>query len=110
MKMSSTTNDRRDPVHAPAPDLPSWTLLTNHAHVMVALDRDPDLRQRDLAYAVGLTQGAVQRILDEPVQAGFRRREKVGRRNQYEIVATEPLRHPLEVKHNSGELLNMLRD
>jgi predicted transcriptional regulator len=104
------TSTRRDPVHAPTPDLPSWTFLTNHAHVMVALDRDPDLRQRDLAYAVGITQGAVQRILDELVQAGFLRREKVGRRNHYEIVAKEPLRHPLEAKHNIGELLTMLRD
>jgi predicted ArsR family transcriptional regulator len=107
---ASTSGDLHDPVHAPAPHLPSWTFLTNHAHVMVALDRDPDLRQRDLAYAVGITQGAVQRILDELVQAGFLRREKVGRRNHYEIVARTPLRHPLDVKHNIGELLNMLRD
>ena len=105
-----TSNVLRDPVYAPTPDLPSWTFLTNHAHVMVALARDPDLRQRDLAYAVGITQGAVQRILDELVQAGFLRREKVGRRNHYEIVAKAPLRHPLDVKHNIGALLSMLRD
>lgn len=111
MNMSSTTSDAlRDAVHAPMPNLPSWTFLTNHAHVMVALDRDPDLRQRDVAYAVGITQGAVQRILDDLVHAGFLRREKVGRRNRYEIVDNEALRHPLEVNHNIGELLNMLRD
>ena len=30
----------------PQQDLPTWTFLTNHAHVLIALDRDPHLRQR----------------------------------------------------------------
>jgi predicted ArsR family transcriptional regulator len=94
----------------PKPDLPSWTFLTNHAHVMVALSRDPDLRQRDLSYVVGITPGAVQRILDDLEHAGYLRREKVGRRNHYEIIDRTPLRHPLEGHHTVGELLDMLHD
>lgn len=92
----------------PRPARPSWTFLTNHAHVMVALSRDPDLRQRDLSYAIGITPGAVQKIIDDLEAAGYLRREKVGRRNRYEVIATEPLRHPLEGDHTIGEILDKL--
>ena len=107
---SSDTYDGTVTLIEPKPDLPSWTFLTNHAHVMVALSRDPDLRQRDLSYVVGITPGAVQRILDDLEDGGYLRREKVGRRNHYEIIDRSPLRHPLEGKHTVGELLDMLHD
>jgi len=107
---SSNTYNAEVTLIEPKPDLPSWTFLTNHAHVMVALSRDPDLRQRDLSYVVGITPGAVQRILDDLENAGYLRREKVGRRNHYEIIDRTPLRHPLEGQHTVGELLDMLHD
>ena len=107
---SSNTYDDRVTLIEPRPNLPSWTFLTNHAHVMVALSRDPDLRQRDLSYVVGITPGAVQRILDDLEEAGYLRREKIGRRNHYEIIDRTPLRHPLEGHHTVGELLDMLHD
>jgi DNA-binding MarR family transcriptional regulator len=33
-----------------------WTFLTNHAHVLLAIARDPDLRLRDIAELVGITE------------------------------------------------------
>jgi predicted ArsR family transcriptional regulator len=108
--MCSNTYDANVTLIEPKPDLPSWTFLTNHAHVMVALSRDADLRQRDLSYVVGITPGAVQRILDDLEHGGYLRREKVGRRNHYEIIDRTPLRHPLEGRHTVGELLDMLHD
>ena len=94
----------------PQPARPSWTFLTNHAHVMVALSRDSDLRQRDLSYAIGITPGAVQKIIDDLEAAGYLRREKIGRRNRYEVIADEPLRHPLEGDHTIGEILDKLNN
>lgn len=108
--MRCNTYDVNVTLIEPKPDLPSWTFLTNHAHVMVALSRDADLRQRDLSYVVGITPGAVQRILDDLEHGGYLRREKVGRRNHYEIIDRTPLRHPLEGRHTVGELLDMLHD
>ncbi len=93
----------------PEPDRPGWTFLTNHAHVLVALDHNPDFRQRDISYAVGITIGAVQKILDDLEAAGYVTRERVGRRNHYEIDRSRPLRHPLEAHHTVGELLAALR-
>lgn len=92
----------------PQPERPTWTFLTNHAHVLLALYRDPELRQRDLSYAVGITIGAVQRIIDDLEAGGYLTRTKVGRRNQYQINPSLPLRHPLEAGHSIEELLTVL--
>lgn len=89
---------------------PSWTFLTNHAHVLIALTRDPELRQRDLSRLVGITEGAIQRILGELEEGGFLMKEKVGRRNRYAIHADNPMRHPLESEHLVAELLDVLSD
>ena len=44
---------------------PSWTFLTNHAHVLLCLAKNPSERIRDIALEVGITERAVQRIIVE---------------------------------------------
>ena len=85
-----------------------WTFLTNHAHVLLALYRQPDLRQRDIARLVGVTEGAVQRILTDLEHAGYLDAERIGRRNRYRVHPDLSLRHPLESHHRVGELLDTL--
>lgn len=92
----------------PEVEVPSWTFLTNHAHVLIAISRNPELRQRDIAYSVGITTGAVQRIIHELEDAGYLSTERVGRRNRYTIDGTKPLRHPLENQHAINDLLTSL--
>ena len=90
----------------PGPDRsPGWTFLSNHGHVLVAISREPGIRQRDIGQQVGITEGAVQRILDELEAAGYVRRQRIGRRNRYDVIADRPLRHPLEQPHTVRELL-----
>jgi hypothetical protein len=86
-----------------------WTFLTNHAHVLLCLHRDPDQRLRDVAGAVGITERMVQRIVAELEEAGFLRIYKEGRRNRYSIDTQLHLRHSLAQQHTIGELLNVLR-
>lgn len=93
---------------APEPEIPSWTFLSNHAHVLLAISKDPHARQKDIAYAVGITIGAVQKIVHELEDAGYVKSEKVGRRNQYSVMLDIPLRHPLESDHTVGELITSL--
>ena len=84
----------------------SWTFLTNHAHVLLLLDEDPDLRLRDLATAVGITERAAQRIVSELIEGGYLTRQRVGRRNSYTVHPDVALRHPLEQGSTIGDLLN----
>jgi hypothetical protein len=87
------------------PEKPSWTFFTNHGHVLVCLATDPDLRTRDVAELVGITERSAQSIITDLVDAGYVSRFKEGRRNRYEVHADLPLRHPLERDHSVGELL-----
>jgi DNA-binding transcriptional ArsR family regulator len=74
----------------------SWTFLTNHAHVLVCLSQDPELRVRDLAERVGITERAIHRILTDLTRAGYVSSVRAGRRNRYSLDLGRPMRHPLE--------------
>ena len=94
------------------PDEPSsgtgWTFLTNHAHVLLAVARDPQLTQREVAARVGVTERATQKILADLEAAGYLTRTRSGRRNRYRIAGGRPLRHPLNAGHQLDELLAVL--
>lgn len=83
----------------------TWTFLTNHAHVLVCIADDANMRGRDIAVRVGITERAAQAIINDLVLEGYVKRTKVGRRNHYEVNPDAPLRHPLEHDHTVGELL-----
>ncbi|MEM9071950.1 MAG: winged helix-turn-helix domain-containing protein [Myxococcota bacterium] len=86
-----------------------WTFLSNHAHVLLCISRDPDTRLRDIAANVGITERAVQRIVMELVEAGVLERERHGRRNHYRLHGGVPLRHPLESHRTVGDLVKLLK-
>lgn len=87
-----------------------WTFLTNHAHALVCIARDPGLRLRDVAERVGVTERAAQRIVSELVDAGYLERLREGRRNSYRVRSDRPMRHPVERGHHIGEILEVLDD
>ncbi|MEU8238982.1 helix-turn-helix domain-containing protein [Actinoplanes missouriensis] len=89
--------------------MPDWTFFTNHAHVLLCVARDPDVRHRDLALQVGITERAVQRIVADLIAAGYLSRTRDGRRNRYVLQPDLPLRHPLEREHRIGEILAVLQ-
>uniref|UniRef100_UPI002ADD37AA helix-turn-helix transcriptional regulator n=1 Tax=Tepidiforma sp. TaxID=2682230 RepID=UPI002ADD37AA len=62
-----------------------WSLFTNHANVLLAITRNPDIRLRELAAEVGISERAVKRIVADLERAGYIQRERHGRRNHYEI-------------------------
>jgi hypothetical protein len=87
----------------------SWTFLTNHGHVLLCLAHDPTLRLRDVADRVGITERATQSIVADLVDAGYLRRDRVGRRNQYQLNGELPFRHPVEAHRPVGELVSLLQ-
>ena len=86
----------------------NWTFLTNHAHVLICLWRDPELRVRDIADHVGITERAVIRILSELAESGYISVHKEGRRNSYRLIEGKRLRHPVEAGHSVDGLLELL--
>jgi hypothetical protein len=86
---------------------PSWRFLTSHALVLLAVHRNEDIRMRDLADEIGITERRAQEIVSELVEAGFLSRERVGRRNRYGVRADLRVRHPDWGEHNLGDVLSL---
>ncbi|WP_431964629.1 helix-turn-helix transcriptional regulator [Actinacidiphila sp. bgisy160] len=83
-----------------------WTFLTNHARVLLWLARDAEVRLRDVAAGIGITERAVQIIVADLEAAGYLTRTRVGRRNRYTIDSSVALRHPSEADHPVADLLS----
>jgi DNA-binding Lrp family transcriptional regulator len=84
-----------------------WHLLSNHALVLLSVARQPRARIRDIADAVGITDRACQRILNDLVDTGYVTRRRVGRRNEYGLDLTKPMPHPLVQIHQVSELVEV---
>jgi predicted transcriptional regulator len=93
----SSINDRRP-----------WTFLTNHAQVLLCLADTPDIRLRDVAERVGITERATQRILAELIDGGYVKAERVGRRNRYTVDRRHAMRHSAQFGYEVGALLEAL--
>jgi sugar-specific transcriptional regulator TrmB len=74
--------------------LRSWTFITNHAQVLLAVARNPEATVTELARAAEITERSAYRILADLQRAGYVRRQKAGRQNRYEVNPALPLRDP----------------
>ena len=79
-----------------------WSLLTNHAWVLLCIAHDPGVRLRDIAARVGITERTAYDIVTNLTEAGYVIKQKDGRRNRYQIQAHLPLRRPLPAPDSRG--------
>jgi DNA-binding MarR family transcriptional regulator len=86
----------------------SWTFLTNHAHVLLAIAATPDLRLKEIAERVNITERTATQIVADLESVGCVERRKEGRRNHYIVRSQAPLRHPLEEHHQISDLIAAL--
>src|SRR4051794_19228602 len=87
-----------------------WRFLSNHAQALLCIADDPDIRLRDIAASIGITERATHRIVDQLVEGGYLLRKRVGRRNHYEVKRHLPLRDPLLRDRKLADLMELLVD
>src|ERR1700751_633850 len=87
-----------------------WSFLTNHARVLVCIARDPGVRLRDIADALGVSERRAFGIVNDLTKAGYVVKQKDGRRNRYRIQNHLPLPAPIGREPTVGELLGVLVD
>ncbi len=85
-----------------------WTFLTNHARVLAALARDPNARLTQVATACQITERSAQRIVTDLEEAGYLRRQRLGRNTRYLVNRDGPFRHPAEAGLSIGALLELI--
>lgn len=91
-----------------SPESKTWTFLTNHAQVLLCLSGDGDIRLRDVAEKVGITERACQRIVADLIATGYVTSSRVGRRNRYVLDREHAMRHSAQLGHEIGALLEAL--
>lgn len=97
-----------DSVNTLEPSMHHFAFLTNHALVLIIIAETPKIRMRDIAHRIGITERAVQRIVDDLSSAGYILVLKDGRRNCYQVQPESPLRHPLTEGKSLGRLIEMM--
>lgn len=86
----------------------TWHFVTNHTQVLLCIATNPEIRMRDVATRVGITERASQRIVADLVAAGYVTRQRHGRRNHYAINREKEMRHPAQFGYEIGPLLDLL--
>jgi DNA-binding transcriptional ArsR family regulator len=87
-----------------------WSFLTNHARALVCIARDPDVRLREIAVALGVTERTAFGIVDDLTEAGYVVKEKDGRRNRYRVQHHLPLPRRFPREPTIGDVLAVLVD
>ena len=87
---------------------PRWTFFTNHFLVLACVTESPDMRVRDIAARVGITERATQAILSDLAHEGYLERIRVGRRNRYKVRRGAQFRHPIVRGTTVGEILDLV--
>ena len=88
-------------------DRQRWSLLTNHAHVLMRIAETPDVRLRELAAGCNITERAAQRIVNELEQFGLLSHERVGRPNRYSVDEARRSSHPRETHLGVPQLVDL---
>jgi hypothetical protein len=85
-----------------------WNFLTNHAHALLCVARDPGTRLRDIAATLGISERRAFGIVTDLADAGYVVKARDGRRNRYKIQHHLPLPDPALRERTVGELLDLL--
>lgn len=84
-----------------------WTFTTKHAQVLLAIARDPELRVREIAECVQITERYVYRVLSDLQEAGYLNRVRRGRRNRYRVDPELALGDPVVEEQSTRGLLRL---
>lgn len=87
---------------------PEFSFLTNYGKTLLLIAHDPQIRMRDIARLLDITERRTQRIVADLAAAGYIEREREGRRNRYTVSTHLPLGLPTQRDADIGSLLTLL--
>jgi DNA-binding MarR family transcriptional regulator len=69
----------------------NWTFLSNHGRALLCIAHDPEVRLREIADQLGITERSAYSLVSDLAEAGYVVKERDGRRNRYRIQEHLPL-------------------
>lgn len=86
----------------------NWSFLTTHARVMLIIAGEPDIRLRDIATTLGVTERRAHAIVADLAEDGYVTRHRIGRRNRYEIQPQRPIDDDL-IELKIGDMIDLIK-
>ena len=86
----------------------NWNFLTNHGRALLCIADNPDVRIRDIAASLDITERHAHGIVTDLADAGYLIKTKEGRRNRYEIQSHLPVPEPTTRERTIGDVLDLL--
>ena len=86
----------------------TWSFLSNHGRALVCIAGDPDVRLRDIAAALALSERRTNAIISELTVAGYVVKRRDGRRNRYQVRVDLPLPEFASRDQAIGVVLDLL--
>jgi DNA-binding IclR family transcriptional regulator len=87
---------------------PSWGFLSDHALVLLTIADQPNLRVRDIADEVGMTQDVAQRVIADLMVEGYVACRRIGRRTVYTLHEEAHLNHGVWARKQLWALIELL--
>ena len=84
-----------------------WSFLTTHAQVLLTIAEDPDIRLRDIAATVGVTERRAHTIVSDLTESGYVTKHRNGRRNRYEVQSQRQVKDGV-FELTIGDVLDLL--
>ena len=85
-----------------------WSFLTNHGQALLMIAHDPGIRLRDIASGLRITERRAYGIVDDLTRSGYLVKERVGRRNRYEVQGHLPVPGATSRERAISEVLDLL--
>jgi hypothetical protein len=86
----------------------NWSFLTNHGRALLRIAQNPDIRLRDIAADLGITERHAYAIVTDLTDAGYVVKEKEGRRNRYQVQSHLALPELPDREQAIGDVLDVL--
>lgn len=86
----------------------NWSFLTNHGRVLVCIARDPQIRLRDIAADLGITERHAYAVVTDLTDAGYVVKTREGRRNRYQVQNHLALPDLPDRQQAIGDVLDVL--
>lgn len=68
-----------------------WSFLTNHGRALLCIARDPEVRLREIASSLAISERRAYAIVNDLTDEGYVVKNKQGRRNRYVVQTHLPI-------------------
>jgi hypothetical protein len=86
----------------------NWSFLTNHGRALLCIAQNPDIRLREIATDLGITERHAYAVVTDLTDAGYIVKQREGRRNRYQVQTQLALPELPDRQRAIGDVLDVL--